>query len=34
MAAFGDIHPLYMLAGGAFAGVLLGLLIHLFRRKK
>jgi len=31
---FGDIHPIWMLAGGAAAGVVLGAIIQLFRRKR
>ena len=34
MPSFGDIHPLYMLAGGATVGILLGLLFRLFNRRK
>lgn len=34
MPDFGQIHPIYMLAGGAMAGILLGLLIQLFKRRK
>lgn len=39
MPAFNDIHPLYMLAGGAAAGMVLALVWHFikqipFKRRK
>lgn len=32
MPAFNEIHPFYMLAGGAAAGVVIGLVLHLLRQ--
>lgn len=32
-ASFGDIHPLYMLAGGVALGMLAALVYRMFRRK-
>lgn len=34
MIALNEIHPFYMLAGGAAAGVLVGLVVHLFRQAR
>ncbi len=34
MVAFNEIHPFFMLAGGAAAGVVVGLVVHLFRQAR